>query len=343
MSKMLFGVLALCVSAGCVSPGSTAEDSSAEYEPELVGGRRLQAGEAPGSIVFKTPDFVPGKSGRMCSGTVVAPRSFVTAAHCVFAEKTTTLVEAGETITYARILGRVDDAFRPGSRLLAGVGPTLAKVGWGGFRGVTIARASIVPELVAAARGSDLWFDVLLDRGLSDVAIVETVEDLAPWTGSVPIDPRPIENGEELEVVGFGCEDVRLATDGSLLLGAVDRITGEIGRLRTISHERVFEIVQRRAPDWRSWWPTARRDLAIANEAYVFAPGPQVERGGASLCPGDSGGGLHRTATRALVGVSSSFATLRAGRRSQYSSFARLHEAPTQEFLRAHLPPTSFR
>ena len=213
---------------------------------------------------------------RRCTATKIAPRRFLTAAHCV-----------ANTAQ-----GTVDQAFAPGSTIL--VSNALAPTGRADFVRLRVARAHLPPAFEQALKRLHAYQEKLirqyrqshsgaelerrirhvatqnhLTARVPDLAIVEVREHSAniPLAG---IDFAALAADEAVRLVGYGCE----------------RFDQRDGRSNAVPLRR------------RKWGETRVIRVDPVN-FYTFAQ--RMRAGAPSLCPGDSGGPVMRAGK--VVGV----------------------------------------
>ncbi len=221
------------VASGCAAD---TEESTAR-DDDLTGGKVAKQGDFASTLRVTT------RSGS-CTGAKVGPQHVLLAAHCV----------DDDTL-------RVGDSFTVND----GVTPVFE-------RDVTVRVKRLhIPHLWASLRVATRVLD---PAAPPDVAVIE-VERSAAFDAlrAAVVDLRPVAPGDEVTVVGYGCEK-------GLGGGATS------ARLKTAATKaETFETVKRtsdRSPPDRL--PTA----------YFFTPGKSLGAKNASICPGDSGGPVYR-------------------------------------------------
>jgi hypothetical protein len=168
------------------------------------------------------------------------------------------------------------------------------------WRTVTVDRIEIEPQRLATCRGSSSCVSILDPRGADspDVVVVITKEplDFVPATAKVDLDP--VVPGDDVFVVGAGCEDYVWQRDFDY------------------SRRRVKSAKTRALSPYDAFHPGShmnqigdRVSVATAYASSYFAtPGPDWEAGSPGLCPGDSGGPVYRAdAKNVIVGVNATY------------------------------------
>ena len=254
-----------CLVATLVTATISALPATALIDAALDEARRYQA------VVM----VVAGVS-RRCTATKIAPRRFLTAAHCV------------ENTSH----GTVDQAFAPGSMIR--VSNVLTPTGAADFVRLRVVQTHLPPEFTQALKRLFAYQQKLIrqyqqsDTGaelerrtrhvesqnhvtshVSDLAIVEVQEH----TAKIPlarIDFAPLTADEPVRLVGYGCE-------------RFDKRNG---------HSAPIPLSRRK-------WGETRVIRVDSVNLYTFAH--RMRAGAPSLCPGDSGGPVMRAGQ--IVGV----------------------------------------
>ncbi len=256
-------------------------------------------------------DLINGKAGDSfgatlviedgCTAAKVGPRHILLAAHCV--EGAPQLMAAGKTIR----LG--SNVFASGSTLDAGSSDAAvadaaladaqapAALSW---RAVTIDAVALEPFRLQQCHGDFSCVTILDPRGPDspDVAIVTTKEalDFVPATAKVDLDP--VVPGDELFVVGAGCEDYVWQWDFDYTRRRV-----KSQKTRALSPYDAFH----RGSHLNDIGARAQTAAAYAG-SFFATPGPDWEQGAPGLCPGDSGGPVYRAGVRdVVVGVNATY------------------------------------
>jgi hypothetical protein len=108
-----------------------------------------------------------------------------------------------------------------------------------------------------------------------DLGVIVTNEDV-PDVATTFVDARAVQIGEDVVKTGYGCEDLSNMNDAPVRLRFAHTTVGAFGKKTS-------------------------QDPGAAN--YFETPVESSDGGGASLCPGDSGGPVYRG--DAVVGVNS--------------------------------------
>lgn len=235
--------------------GSTADATTSSSD--LIGGSEVADSDFPSTIELT----VPGPGWSSCTAAKIGPRHILTAGHCIVyatPNDVTAKLGAGAIVALTAKHGVIGDD-----------DPLMA---------YPVAQTLVHPTWLAT-HGD-------LDDANADVAIVVLTE--AALTGGfakIPIarvDAHPVVPGDELVVMGYGCETgVRVDDNAN-------------PRLKAQSTVAVGTVAD------RSYFATPGAGPAPAALADA-GPAPD----GPSLCPGDSGGPVYRDdgTERVIVGV----------------------------------------
>lgn len=228
-------------------------------DSDLIGGSNANNDKIPATVGISA-------SGRnSCTAARVGERQLLTAAHCVLNLSTlaprydathpvTVTLPNGVAATYAVVEARIHPAW------MEKCAETLCSV------------AAVTAKLDAP-----------------DIAVLELADPVA-GAAIVPVERRPLEAGEEVTIVGFGCtKGVHVADDRPAreLLSASQKVVAPANAV----HEGSF---------------------VEAEDEPVFSGNYVLTGGQAGLCPGDSGGPLYvrRDGMLAVAGVNANY-TLR--------------------------------
>lgn len=244
-------------------PATTADPVSSE-DQDLIGGRYLKDGDLPSTIRVKDS----------CTSSVVGKHHILTGAHCVWKQAIDPRYVDGATIEISSA-ATITDA-TPHQRL-------------------TIKHTHVAPEWVENCTGpSTFCMGVGVDdeHRASDVAIVETVEEIA----NIPIaaiDVEPLQPGESVIVTGYGCQ-------------------GSVGGYWSYASNNLKAGVVQLLPasaTLHSGSTVNDQTLPIIAAHDLVTPGPAWPTPGPGLCPGDSGGPLYRAKSggATIVGTNASY------------------------------------
>jgi hypothetical protein len=281
---LLLALLPLASLLACSGGGPGAQTA----DDDLIGGRLAKKGEFPATMQVK----------RNCTVSKVGPRHVLTAAHCV------------------------NWMFSPGAEIelsASQVIGTFAKGRDDGFRTFTIERVEIEPAWDSYCRATHCGSVHISGRtAMADAAVIILTEEI-PEVPEAAIDLSPIEDGDQVAITGYGCEDAvagswdysgsRLRVSHTYAVGFEqtihkgsfiserDREGGVVESMRGIyaitpgpAYVAPKITASETADD-----ELAAADGGAAEDAGKPASGPGSRgprRGG--LCPGDSGGPLYR-------------------------------------------------
>jgi secreted trypsin-like serine protease len=219
----------------------------------LIGGAPAKPGQFPGAVYL----------GTRCTAVKVAPRHLLTAAHCVLDRAT------------------AEVKLPPGTSLAITRDPAE------GYVHVPVAAVHVHPAwLDACERTYCAISSVAGTLDAPDVAVIELSEDLRD-VSSARVDTTPLEPGDPVVVLGFGC------TEGVAVRDA--RAQPSLAWARA-------EIV----PASRAIHPgsfVGESDRPVFDSLYAITAGPGLLAARAGLCPGDSGGPLYKSVDGELVVV----------------------------------------
>jgi hypothetical protein len=251
---------------------ATGGDSIASDEQALIGGLPAAADHFRSTVGI----------GDVCTAAKVAPRLFLTAAHCVAVPRPGRFEPVPEDFPPNDGIG---EKYLPGQPLL---------IHWGldaddPEQGVlTIVGTSIHPS----------WWECPLcqqptRQGSADIAVIEIAED-TPDIPEARIELNRVEPGAQVVKVGWGCEETT----------NVDPTTLELGRYKT---DDAAVIATSEIQHHNS--PISDDQVAVIDGSYVVTAGHDQDEDNASLCLGDSGGPLYlpNDGDPRIVGVNSDY------------------------------------
>ncbi len=251
--------LGACAIVACASDG---EEETAAADGALINGRADDSFSA--TVVIENG----------CTATKVGPRHVLLAAHCIEA--------------YFGMIG-------PGTHVRIGTGALRSGLTW---NVVTIDRIFVEPNRKQACDVGCVSTEDPRGARTADVAVVTTKEalDFVPATAKVDLDP--VVPGDELYVVGAGCEKYVRQEDFDY---AKRRIKS--GKTYALSPYDAFH-----PGSHLNMFGNREQTAATYAGSYFATPGPDEERGAPGLCPGDSGGPVYRADARdVVVGVNSTY------------------------------------
>jgi hypothetical protein len=260
-----------CAGAVVLAAACSQASEEATADDDLVGGDQAKDGDFPSTMIVRDN----------CTVSKVGPRHILTAAHCVFDEGA----------------GQIRAEYQPGATIYVSSRTDVdnrAPLESAGYRAVTLVKVH-VPGVLYQEKVTNGWPRPLLESAAPDVAIMEITEGTAPAIADVPeaaIDLRPLAPGDNVVIMGYGCEKgvaaekdysrVRLKTKATKLVG-VDA-TVHPGSYVTDPSSPFAKNLEKQ---------------------YLFTPGQGIAAEQASLCPGDSGGPVYRDdgGANVIVGV----------------------------------------
>ncbi len=306
MRTDLFHVLAATlVAASCTTHHEDSAPDLGETSFAIANGAPTPKAEHPYAAFLELS--LPNGTTARCTGTLIAPDTVLTAAHC-------TVCATGATV---RFLGDAPNGLPDGWPPSSGVSVGLANIFTNPAAYAEPIDCTAAPDLLALLLNTKTHFD-------KDVAIIKlptaaAVQSLPPLLNP-PYGFSPVKSlfGQDVTVVGRGHPDVD-STDTSLMR------TGQ-GSLDQWSFL---------APADEQCGPSSRSfSLFMENDAHGTPPGPAE---GATL-PGDSGGPMIATVNgkQRLIGVAS------AGSKDRWSVHAPTFLEPNSHFIRSHLGPAAY-
>ena len=214
-----------------------------------------------------------------CTATHIGERLILTAAHCVRDAR-----------------GAVMPGLMPGKKLAVAVrdaGP--------GARSLTITRTTLHPRTAALCASQGCGTLASTERrDAPDLAVIEVAGGLTD-IAVAEIDVAPLEVGDAVSILGYGCK------------GRVNVQNGD-AQLR-FRNTRVLGVTATIHPGGLAATETAA--LATVRASYAVTAGPLTATAepvpSAGLCPGDSGGALFRAGTSRVVGVNASYTFMPSG------------------------------
>lgn len=272
----LFSPVALL--AGCAAYVSG--DGTAGTEAIASGGEALIGGSPAAPDQFRSTVGI----GDSCTAAKVAPRLFLTAAHCVAVGRPSRAMPPPEDFPPN---GGISDGYLPGASVHLRWGLDATD---GAEAQLSIVNTSIHPSWWTCPLCQDPIFS---PGGGADVAVVEVAED-TPDIPEASIELGTIGIGTAVIKVGWGCED-RTNVDGN---------TVKLGRYKT-AQASVIDVSEIRRFDGRM----TDEQVAEVDAGYVITAGHDQDAASASLCLGDSGGPLYLAGGGAprIVGVNSNY------------------------------------
>ncbi len=266
------------LTAGCAVEGGQfdAADSVGSKQQKLIGGHQA----AP--YHFRSTVGI----GDSCTAAKVGPRLFLTAAHCVAVGRLPSGFPVPEG--YPENDG-INESYLPGQPLLINWGLDADDAEQGEF---TIVETSIHPSWWECP----LCEDPILGPGsAADIAVIEIAEN-TPDIPEARVELDPMETGDQVVKVGWGCEE-RTNIDPSTL---------ELGRYKT---EDAWLIPASEIQHEGTYPPITDGQVEQVGGGYLITAGHDQDEDYASLCMGDSGGPLYipNNSDPRIVGVNSDY------------------------------------
>lgn len=276
----LLAAAALMAGVGCAA--DTATEPVATGDDALINGA-LAKGKFPATF------FVLNG----CTATRIAPRRFVTAAHCIEGNPSMMSVGTGLWMNGEAVVNR---------RL------TLLEFG-GEIVNIAIDRSRIE----ACANGECLDSAAAEGRDTYDVAVVTLDRDIDSRVATADVDLLPVDAGTGVSAVGAGCENGVARAD----LYDYSRRKLKYGQTSTVPTQSAFH----RGSFMLETWPEG---AAAAEPFLLFTLGPSLRNRAFGLCPGDSGGPLYRGQTNRVVGINATYTFTDGGNMPATNGFTRL-------------------
>jgi hypothetical protein len=264
---------------GCAGAGgeATEGESIGKRESALIGGSSAAPDEFRSTVGIADD----------CTAAKVAPRLFLTAAHCVAVGRPLKGFPVPEP--FPPNDGILDD-FLPGQRLNILFGLDASDAQQDQF---TIVATSIHPSWWACPLCQE---PNRSSGGAADIAVVEIAEE-TPNIPEASVSLDPIGVGTPVVKVGWGCEERTTAPQETLHLGRFKRA----------------DAVVIPASEIQVGNPLISDDtVATVDASYVVTAGHDQDEANASLCLGDSGGPLYLPGAGdpRVVGVNSDYTFL---------------------------------
>jgi secreted trypsin-like serine protease len=252
-----------CASESADDDAAVDDGARADQAAALIGGEIVSPAQFPATVFLVQ---------RKCTAAKVAPRVFLTAAHCVWQA-----ISKQPTLAKGDVLGVTRDPSKD---------PTGTQV--------TVTDVLISPEWQAACTAQAcVSSDITAKLDAADVAIIKTETDIAD-VKVAPIEDRPLARGDRVIVLGYGCEK---GVQGER--PKIDERRLKFSETSVISPTATVHVGS----------PIARPDVPTVAASYTVTGGPGLVRAKAGLCPGDSGGPVYRWRGSQLVvvGVNSTY------------------------------------
>jgi len=258
---LAFLALVTLAASGCTAPQADDDPNTAKETTEdpLTGG---VSGYLYPAFAKETGMLLIRKG---CTATRVGPRHILTAAHCVMNTKTKEIESTYSRGQFLSITQSVDDINADWST-------------------ISVGRVWVHPSYYAAFRLGCSWsLTCTRDYGASDVAIIETMNDMPSTISSARVGTSRYEAAgyqRRVFVTGYGCQGGIGGWGG--WDGGWDAKARSIG-FSVAPIEPISSI--------NNYGPVlSNAQFGPFGASYFITPGASHPNGQASLCPGDSGG-----------------------------------------------------
>lgn len=259
-SRLACVALAVTGAAACATEAVGDDGLASARDDALIEGRLALAGQFPATV------YIQG----LCTATKIAPKRFLTAAHCVLDPATVSL------------------RYPPGAPIALAHDPSK------GYASVVVSAVHVHPSWLKACDESYCAAAAVTARlDAADVAVIDLATDLED-VPVAPIDSTPLAGGDHVTVTGFGC------TVGVYAPEPLGRGALRYGETSLIDADRAVHDGS----------PVRASDVSQVAAIYALTQGPGRAPTLAGLCPGDSGGALFRRragGSYAVVGVNSNY------------------------------------